>query len=305
MRFDKNGILSLDVRCYADLKREGALLVQARRDMPAGRLQMGGYKIFLDGSPQGKTAWMSSPYEGATDGYAGYPIYSDEEVRRFMKLALDAPAQLLVHCNGDAAAQQMIDAYARAKEERPRAADIRPVMIHAQLLRRDQLHRLGELGIIASFFVAHTHRWGDVHQQNFGKQRADAISPANSAQHAGVVYTFHQDTPVLPPDMLYTTWCACNRITSNGVRLDQSERVTPLQALRAITISAAYQYFEEDVRGSIRPTKVADFVVLSRNPLKVPREEIADIRVVSTIKEDRVLYRAKDLSVEGLEDANQ
>ena len=144
---------------------------------------------------------MSQPYQGADDGYRGYPIHSDAAVRDFMAAALEDDVQILAHCNGDAAAQQMLDAYAAAVKKTGRGG-IRPVMIHAQLLRADQLPQLAELGMFASFFVAHTWQWGDIHIENFGMPRAARISPVGSALRAGVPYTFHQDTPVLPPDML-------------------------------------------------------------------------------------------------------
>ena len=107
---------------------------------------------------------------------------------------------------------------------------------------------------------------------------------------AGVPFTFHQDTPVLPPDMLVTVGCAVNRVTRNGQVLGEEERISPLEALRAVTINAAYQYFEEDQKGSIREGKRADFVVLDQNPLTVDPERIRDIRVLRTIKNGITVY---------------
>lgn len=285
--------LRCDIVCFVDLRDNKAIAEQNRQYVKQyrNRLKIGGYKIFLDGSPQGRTAWMTKPYLGDGPAYKGYPIYPEDTVTSFLEEGLRDQMQVLAHCNGDAAAQQFLDAYRTAREAVPSAPDIRPVMIHAQLLRRDQLPELRRLHMTASFFVAHTYYWGDVHRKNFGAERADFISPVKSAIREGVNYTFHQDTPVLPPDMLDTIWCAVNRITKEGSVLGPDECVTPLEALRAVTVNAAYQYFEEDRKGSLAPGKLADLVILDRNPLKADPLSLRDIRVLETIKEGNVLYR--------------
>ena len=283
--------LKLDVVAYPNLpdNRKIALEHPQYCKQYHNRLKIGGYKVFLDGSPQGRTAWMSQPYADASDGYRGYAVHTDEEVRSYMRQALQDHMQILAHCNGDAAAQQMIDAYAAEKT----GEDIRPVMIHAQLVRPDQLARMGELGMIASFFVAHTYYWGDVHLKNFGEARATAISPVRAAIGNGVVYTFHQDTPVILPNMLETLWCAVNRISKGGYVMGEAQRVSPLEALKGVTLYAAYQYFEENEKGSIRPGKRADFVLLDRDPLQVDPMELRDLRVLATIWGGIVVYEGK------------
>lgn len=213
-------------------------------------------------------------------------------MEQLVRQACREGVQLLAHCNGDAAAEQYLRACERVRGEYPALPDIRPVMIHAQLLRRDQLPRLRRLSMLPSFFVAHVYYWGDVHLENFGRERAGYISPAASALRAGVRFTFHQDTPVLPPDMLTTLWCAVQRKTKGGRQLAESECLTPLQALRAVTINGAYQYFEEKEKGSLRPGKKADLVILDRNPLTVPKDELRAIQVTETIKEGVSVYRA-------------
>ena len=291
-------MLRLDVVCYVD-EKENAALLQDNPDwrIYRKRLRIGGYKIFLDGSPQGRTAWLSEPYApsgaspGEEPGYRGYPIYTDRQVEAFLRQAAGEGQQLLAHCNGDAAAEQWITA-AEAVLGPSGGAALRPVMIHAQTVRADQLERMAKLSLIASLLVAHTHYWGDVHRANLGEERAARISPARTAMDCGVTVTFHQDTPVLPPDMLDTVWCAVNRRTQSGVLLGEGERITPLEALRAVTINAARQYFEEERKGSLRPGKLADLVILDRNPLAVPPMELRNIRVLETIKEGESLYRA-------------
>lgn len=287
-------ILQLDLVAYVDLRSSEQLLkiFAANIDAYQEHFKIGGYKTFLDGSPQARTAWMRQPYEGAEDGYCGYPTLRDEELLEQIRRALREGRQLLAHCNGDAAAQQYIDQFTKALGELDDAPDIRPVMIHAQLLGKDQMPAMKEIGMIPSFFVAHVYHWGDVHLQNFGPQRAGAISAVKSAGELGLPYTFHQDAPVIEPDMLETVWCAVNRLTKKGVLLGPDERITPLEALRAVTVNAAYQYFEEREKGSIRPGKRADLVILDADPTKVDPMAIRDIKVLATIKDGSCVYRA-------------
>ena len=143
-----------------------------------------------------------------------------------------------------------------------------------------------------SFFVAHVYHWGDLHRKNFGEERAVAISPVRSALEAGVPVTFHTDAPVIAPDLLETIWCAVNRRTKEGFLLGPEERVSPRQALEAVTKTAAWQYFQEGKKGTLEPGKQADFAVLSENPLTAPPENIRDIQVLETwVRGEKVYSR--------------
>lgn len=186
----------------------------------------------------------------------------------------------------------MIRCLAEEEKEYPVLKTLRPVMIHAQLLGADQIPEAASLGILASFFVAHVYHWGDVHIRNFGFDRASKISPAASALRAGFPFTFHQDSPVIPPDMLETVWCAVNRRTEEGILLGGEECISPLEALKAVTIHAAYQYHEENEKGSLHAGKTADFVILDRDPLKTAVSELRYIKVLETIKEGVTVFRA-------------
>ncbi|WP_341480823.1 amidohydrolase [Neobittarella massiliensis] len=283
--------LKLDVVGYVDLANFPDLLAQTPAYSGGYRhhLRLGGYKIFLDGSPQGRTAWLSAPYLGGDGHYCGYPIHTDEQVRRLVQKSLDDGRQLLCHCNGDAASQQYIEAFQAVLGQK--SCPTRPVMIHAQTVRDDQLAQMAPLGMIASFFTAHTYYWGDVHLKNLGPARAGHITPAVSAIENGVVYTFHQDTPVLPPDMIDTLWCAVNRTTRAGVVLGPDQKLSTYQALEGITKNAAYQYFEERQKGTLAPGKLADMVILSQDPLQLPGDELRRLQVLATCKEGRWVYQ--------------
>lgn len=289
-KFGRSEACYLDIVGYADLRDPEHTVEDPRRYR--GHYRTGGYKLFLDGSPQGRTAWMSEPYLGGDPGYCGYPIYSDREVIGLIDRAVGEGRQLLTHCNGDAASEQLLRCYKAVADRRGGAGDLRPVMVHCQTVRPDQLARMPELGMIASFFVVHTYYWGDVHIRNFGERRGRRISPMRSAIDRGVVYTMHQDSPVVPPDMLLTIWAAVNRVSKNGTELAPEERISVWEALRGVTVNAAYQYHEEADKGTIEPGKLADLVILERNPLLVPKQELKDIRVLETVKAGRTIYKA-------------
>ncbi len=286
----RQNLLVVDVVGYADAAA-GPQIREKLQDCVGeyrGRFRLGGYKMFLDGSPQGRTAWMRRPYAGET-AYRGYPTLTDGQVEAFLRQGAADGMQVLAHCNGDAAAEQFLTAAEKLEGEGLDLAAIRPVLIHGQLLGVDQLDAVKRTGVLVSFFAAHVYHWGDVHLQNFGLERAEQITPARSALARGIPFTFHQDTPVLPPDMLETIWCAVNRRTRGGIQM--REAIGAADALRAVTVNAAYQYFEEDSKGTIAPGKRADFVILEQNPLETPPEELREIRVLETIRGGESLWR--------------
>lgn len=291
------GALDLDVVVYP-LVQSGTEVLDAHADLAGdyvGRLRLGGYKMILDGSPQARSAWMSEPYEpieGDDEPGCAYPIHTADEVDAFTRAVAEQGRQLIVHCNGDAAAQLWVDTVERVGAEHPALLDARPVMIHAQTVRDDQLERMASLGMVASIFSCHSWFWGDVHLRNFGPRRGRRISPARSALDRGVRVTLHQDTPVTPPDMLLTLWAAVNRMSRSGRPIGLEQRISTWEALRAVTCEAAYQYGEEDSKGQIRAGMRADLVILSADPLATSPVELRDIDVVETIKDGETVYRA-------------
>ncbi len=254
-------------------------------------LKIGGVKLFLDGSPQVRTAWMRAPYEGETE-YRGYPTLTDEELERRMRRAIECGFQPIAHCNGDAASEQFLSLWEKLCQEDPKRAELRPVMVHSQTVGYDQLARMAKCGMMASFFVGHCFYWGDTHLKNFG-ERGWRISPVGQALAEGVPFNFHQDSPITPPDMLHSIWCAVNRLTRNGVCIGKENRISCYDALIAATRGGAYAYFEEDTKGVIKAGAVADFVILSEDPTAISPNRIKDIKVERTIKGDVVLYQSE------------
>lgn len=258
-------------------------------------LRPAGVKLFLDGSPQGKTAWLSKPYYVVPDGeapdYRGFPVQTEQYVMDTMRTCVENHWQINVHANGDEAIEQMIRCYTKVLEETGSRKDLRPVVIHCQTVREDQLARMKEIGMIASFFLDHIYYWGDYHYESvLGPERAARINPAKSAADRGISFTLHQDSPVAPPDVMGAVHNAVNRRTAKGRVLGPDQIISVEEALKAVTIHGAYQIFEENKKGSITPGKEADFVVLEENPLLVPADRIRDIRVLETIKAGETIF---------------
>ena len=287
--------LKIDIVSYVDIKESADLITENKEYVNnyKNRYKIGGYKMFLDGSPQAKTAWMSTPYEGE-ENYRGYGIYKDEEVKEFVSKSLREKMPLLTHSNGDQAAEQLLKAFENEQlydkdDNNMLPISTRPVMIHAQTIRYDQIERLKKIQMIPSYFISHIYYWGDIHIKNLGK-RAFKISPANYTKKQNIIFTLHQDTPVLEPNMLELVEIAVNRKTKDGIILGKEEKIDVYEALKAITIYGAYQYFEEKEKGTIEEGKLADLVILNENPLKIDKEKIKNIKVLATIKEGQVLF---------------
>lgn len=250
------------------------------------RLKIGPAKIIVDGSIQGYTGWLTKPYHVPFKGdasFRGYPVTSPEKLNTLVWEAQKAGLQIASHGNGDAAIDSILQAYRLAQKKFPRS-DTRHRIEHCQTVREDQLDDMIELGVSPSFFVSHTYYWGDRHKAIFlGPERANRISPLKSAMKRGIRFSIHSDCPVTPVSPLFCVYAAVNRITRGGEVLGPEFRLTAEEALRAVTIDAAWQNFEENSKGSIKPGKLADFTILAEDPLRVSPERIKDIRVIKVI----------------------
>ena len=258
-----------------------------------GGFRVGGVKFTLDGSPQGRTAWMSKPYDqgppGADAAYVAYPSYAPQSYRDRIAGLLERGVPVLAHANGDAAIELMIDGIAVALEGKP-IPDHRATIIHAQLIRPDQLDRVKALGIIPSYYSVHPYFWGDWHRLSFGEERAGFISPLRATIDRGIPYTVHNDSPIVPPDMMRLVAITVNRLTRSGFVLGPDQRVSVMEALYAVTLGAAYQYFEEDEKGSLTVGKRADLVILAENPLLVDPLQLENIAIVETFSRGESIY---------------
>jgi predicted amidohydrolase YtcJ len=259
--------------------------------------RIAGLKLTLDGSPQGRTAWRNSPYlippDGQKKGYKGYPaIPKDEDVQKIVDSAFANNWQLKAHANGDAAADQLFRAIGKASAKYGNE-DRRNILIHGQLIRMDQLDSIKKYGIVASLFPMHTFYWGDWYKEIIGPDKAQQISPIKSALKKGIRVTSHTDAPVAFPNMMMILWTTVNRVSRTGTVMGPDEKLTPYEALKSITIWGAEQFFEEEKKGTLTVGKLADMVVLDKNPLKVDPMTLKDIVVLETIKEGKTIYEKK------------
>ncbi len=255
---------------------------------------LGAAKLWADGSIYVYTAWLSQPYHIVPEGqahYRGYPRFEHKSQLINIVKELHAKGwQLAIHTIGDQATQDALDAWAAAQAAHPRA-DARHLCNHAHLAREDQLDRMKELGISPSFFVTHTYFWGDRHRNIFvGPDRARRMCPCRTALDRGLRISLHNDAPVTPVSPLMSIWSAVNRLTTGGDSMGPELRISVPEALRAVTIDAAWQNFEEEIKGSIEIGKLADFAVLEDNPLEVDPLKIKDIEVLQTIVGGQTVY---------------
>jgi len=258
-------------------------------------LTIGGIKIFHDGSIQAYTACLSQPYHTPFNGdptYRGYTVRSREKLADMVKELHRAGLQCVIHGNGDITIDDILYAFRSAQGELLRP-DARHVIIHCQMASEEQLDEMRRLGVIPSFFVLHTYYWGDRHGDIFlGPERAARINPLKSALKRGIPFTTHCDTPVVPQNPLMSIWASVNRTSTSGKVIGSEQRISPLDAMRAYTINAARQNFEENIKGSIEPGKLADLVVLEENPLTCETMHIKDISVFETIVGGKTVYKA-------------
>lgn len=229
-------------------------------------------KLVADGSPQGRTAWLTEPYlnQPAESDYRGFPSLQELKFKSLVRRYHDAGFQLAMHGNGDAAIDLIIAAVTEAQAQNYRD-DARHLLVHGQLIRADQLFQLAKLEISATFFPSHVYYWGDWYLHNLlGEKRANTISPLALAEQAGVRFSIHSDAPVTPISPMQVMWSAINRETLSGVILGPELVINRERALRAMTIDAAWQSRLDHDRGSLEVGKLADFVVLSEDPLTYP-----------------------------------
>ena len=260
--------------------------------------RIAGVKLSLDGSPQGKTAFLSQPYfippHGQPSSFVGYPTVPAEEVNRKIALCYEKGWQFLAHCNGDAAGDMMLGAIKDAREKFGNGKDRRDVMIHCQTVREDQLDKMKDYGVIPSRFGMHCYYWGDWHRDSvLGAERAERISPARSALKRGMIFSQHHDAPVALPSAIRILSSVVTRRTRSGDILGAGQCIPVDAALKSLTLWPAYHHYEETIRGSIEAGKLADFVVLDKNPHKVPIGALSELKVVETIKEGKSIYAAR------------
>jgi predicted amidohydrolase YtcJ len=288
------GGFAIDVQTYPDvLVDRDWIKANVSRDY-RNHFRVAGAKLTIDGSPQGFTAWRDKPYYAPVGtyppGYTGYPAVKASDVLDSVDWAFANDVQIITHANGEAASDLLIAAIG-ASTTRHGPADRRPVLIHGQFQREDQVDSFKALGVFPSLFPMHTFYWGDWHRDHtVGPVDADNISPTGWYLQRGMMFSSHHDAPVAFPDSMRVLDATVTRRSRSNDIIGPRHRVPVLTALKALTIWPAYSWFEEDSKGSIEVGKLADFVILSADPTAVDPETIDQIRVTETVKEGETVF---------------
>jgi len=291
------GGFAIDVATYPDVLVDRAYIKANQSGAYTNRFRVAGAKLTIDGSPQGFTAWRDQPYYKPVGnyppGYSGYAAASAEQVMSAVQWAAENGLQIITHANGERASDLLIAAHRAAQARVPDGKALRPVLIHGQFLREDQLDSYKALGVIPSLFPMHTFYWGDWHlDHTVGPQAGMNISPTGWARKRGMIFSSHHDAPVAFPDsMRVLDATVTRRARGSGRIVGPDQRVDVITALKAMTIWPAYHHFEEKTKGSLEVGKLADFAILSKDPTAVDPTTIAEIKVTETVKEGKTIFR--------------
>ncbi|MES2707627.1 MAG: amidohydrolase [Verrucomicrobiota bacterium] len=292
------GKLFIDVVAYPFITETDAIL-KINPPSTFGKyqqgLKLGGIKITADGSPQGRTAFFTTPYlqggPGGETDWRGEPTFPLPMLNGMIKKVYDLGLPLLIHANGDAAIDAVLAGHEAALGDK-KAGNHRTSIIHCQFVRKDQLEKIAAWNLIPSFYTEHTYFFATTHIANRGRAQAEFLSPLKTALSKGIRFTNHTDFNVAPIDQLFVLWTAVNRVSRENEVIGAHERITPMEGLKALTINAAYTCREEAFKGSLEPGKLADLVILDKNPLTVDPLSIRDIKVMETIKAGKTVFTA-------------
>ncbi|ERP87621.1 hypothetical protein Q669_12710 [Labrenzia sp. C1B10] len=295
--------LPVDVIAYPDVLEAKDYIAQHVSREYEGKVRVGGCKLTIDGSPQGFTALRDRPYYDPVGdyppGYAGYASVTMEKVQDAVNWCYENGIQIITHANGEGASDMLIAAIGAAQKKYGDPGN-RPVLIHGQFLREDQVDSYKRLGVFMSLFPMHTFYWGDWHRDHtVGPVNADNISPTGWVRERGMKFGSHHDAPVAFPDSMRILSATVTRRTRSGDILGPSQRVDVMTALKAMTIWPAWQQFEENDKGSIEVGKLADFVLLSEDPTAIDPEKLAGIKIEGTVKGGNLVYDAQKDSRRG------
>jgi hypothetical protein len=289
------GGYKIDVATYPDVLVDRDFIKGNFSQDYKNRFRVAGAKLTIDGSPQGFTAWRDRPYYKPVGnypkGYKGYAAATPEQVKDAIDWTFANNVQVLTHANGEAASDLLIEAM-KAAAGKHGLGERRNVLIHGQFLREDHIDSYKQLAVLPSLFPMHTFYWGDWHtNQTVGPELGQNISPTGWVVKRGMKFTSHHDAPVAFPDSMRVLDATVTRkARGSGNIIGPDQRVDVITALKAMTIWPAWQHFEEATKGSIEVGKLADFVILSKDPTAVDPDTIDELKVTETIKEGASVF---------------
>jgi predicted amidohydrolase YtcJ len=291
-----DGGLKIDVAAYEDVLVDRNSAKQGFAASYSNRFRVAGLKLTIDGSAPAFTAWRDRPYFAPVGdypkGYLGYPAVKPEQVTEAIEWAYANKLQIITHANGERASDLLIAAHDLAKMKFPDSGDRRDVLIHGLFMREDQMASFKRLNIIPSLFPMHTFYWGDWHtSKTMGPAEGRNIAPVGWARKRDMIFTSHHDAPVAFPDSMRVLDATVTRSArGSGKVVGPEHKVDVVTALKAMTIWPAHQHFEEKTKGSIEVGKLADLVILSRDPTRGDPNTIDRIKVTQTIKEGQTVF---------------
>ena len=301
------------LRAMQALEREGRLTVRISENLRLrdwkylagsgvqagfndGVIQIGGLKSFADGGLGASTAWLFAPYDDApsTSGLASDELQNPDQMYAEIKGADQAGLQIAIHAIGDRANRAILDFYQRVeKEDGPRDRRLR--IEHAQHLTAPDIPRFAQLHVIASMQPYHAIDDGRWAQKRLGAERIHFAYDFRSLLDSGAILAFGSDWPVAPMEPLMGIYAAVTRRTLDNRNPDgwiPDQKITVAQAVHAYTVASAYAQFDEKIKGSLEPGKLADLVVLSRDIFHIDPVQIEDTHVDLTIFDGRIIYDA-------------
>ena len=293
--------LKIDIAAYPDVLLNRNIIKELASQNYSNHFRVAGAKLTIDGSPQGFTAWRDRPYYDPVGsyppGYSGYASATAEQVKDAIDWAFSNDIQIMTHSNGEAASDQLI-AMIDSATKKYGNDDRRPVLIHGQFLREDQIDSFNRLKVIPSLFPMHTFYWGDWHRDHtVGPELADNISPTGWCVKRGMKFTTHHDAPVAFPNSMRVLDATVTRRSRSGDIIGPAQRVDVMTALKAMTIWPAWQHFEEKTKGSIEVGKLADLIILDQDPTAIDPENLDQIKVLETIKEGVTVYKRTNSTI--------
>ena len=281
----------LTVRVYMivldnNLPRLEAL--QLHTGLGSTMLKLGALKSFVDGATAGHTAWLSEPYEGRPE-YYGIATKTPEQIEPLVLQAHRSGLQIEVHANGDRAIEMVLDAYEKAQAAFPRS-DPRHRIAHCTVVTPAILRRLKALGVVALPFSTYVYEHGEKFGA-YGKRVSMMFAHRSFLDH-GIPVAGSSDNPCATQDPFIALQSMVTRKSSGGLEIGPEQKVSVMEALRIYTMGSAYASFEEGIKGSLEPGKLADFVVVSEDPTRVAPERLKDIRALKTVVGGKVVYDA-------------
>lgn len=239
---------------------------------------------------------MRAPYAEQLEGednYRGYAAVTDAKVEEFLLDLYKRDIPAFIHSLGDASVDQAIKAVKVAEKAYP-GKDRRTQLIHLQQVQDDQFETMQDLDVTLTFQMAHSFYFADFHSKHvYGPERTAKLNPVQSAINYGFTPTIHHDGPVHPIDQFTLIWAAVHRTSRSGKVWGEDERISVMDALKASTIHAAYQFKEEDIKGSLEVGKMADMIIIDKNPLEIEPQALKELKVLETIKQGKSVYQTK------------